>query len=140
MIILDTYVTSELMRARPDTVVMAWIADQPESELFSTVVTIAEITYGLERLPRGRRRTSLEQAYQSIFLGMAAHILPFDVAAALLYGPLVASKERAGMAMDPMDAQLACIAASHSAMIATRNERDFADCGVRLVNPWRRGK
>ena len=109
-------------------------------ELYSTVVTVAEISYGLERLPRGRRRRSLEQSYHSLIVGMADHVLPFDVEAALLYGPLVATKERAGIAMDPMDAQIACIAACRGAMIATRNERDFADCGVRLVNPWRRAE
>lgn len=137
MIILDTNVTSELMRARPDSSVLAWFAEQPPNDLFSTVLTIAEISYGLERLPRGRRRRSLEQAYESIFIGMSDHILPFDVEAALLYGPLLARKERAGMAIDPMDAQIACIAACRDATIATRNERDFADCGVGLVNPWR---
>ena len=137
MIILDTNVTSELMRAQPEPAVMGWLATQRAAELFSTVVTVAEISYGLERLPRGRRRRSLEQSYQSLFVGMADHILPFDVEAALLYGPLVAAKERVGIAMDPMDAQIACIAACRGAMIATRNERDFADCGVQLVNPWR---
>jgi toxin FitB len=136
VIILDTNVTSELMRARPDPVVTAWLAAQPQTELFSTVITVAEISYGLERLPRGRRRKSLEQSYQALFIGMADHILPFDVEAALLYGPLVATKERTGISMDPMDAQIACIAAGRGAMIATRNERDFADCGARLVNPW----
>ena len=140
MIILDTNVTSELMRARPDPAVTAWLADQPPTELFSTVITVAEISYGLERLPRGRRRKSLEQSYESLFVGMADHILSFDVEAALFYGPLVATKERAGTAMDPMDAQIACIAACRRAMIATRNERDFADCGVRLVNPWHHAK
>jgi toxin FitB len=103
------------------------------------VITVAEISHGLERLPRGRRRRSLEQSYQALFIGMADQILPFDVEAALLYGPLVTAKERAGIAMDPMHAQIACIAACRGAMIATRNERDFADCGVRLVNPWRHG-
>jgi toxin FitB len=137
VIILDTNVTSELMRARPDTAVTAWLATQRPTELFSTAVTVAEITYGLERLPRGRRRTSLEQSYHSLFVGMADHILPFDVEAALLYGPLVAGKERAGNAMDPMDAQIACIAASRGMALATRNERDFAGCGVRIVSPWR---
>ena len=137
MIILDTNVTSELMRALPDPAVTGWFAAQPPMELYSTVVTVAEISYGLERLPRGRRRRSLEQSYHSLIVGMADHVLPFDVEAALLYGPLVATKERAGIAMDPMDAQIACIAACRGAMIATRNERDFADCGVRLVNPWR---
>ena len=78
MIILDTNVTSELMRARPDPVVTEWLAAQPHTELFSTVVTVAEICYGLERLPRGRRRKSLERSYQSLFVGMADHILPFD--------------------------------------------------------------
>jgi predicted nucleic acid-binding protein len=140
VIILDTNVTGELMRARPDPSVTGWIAAQPPMELYSTVVTVAEISYGLERLPRGRRRRSLEQSYHSLFVGMADHVLPFDVEAALLYGPLVATKERAGIAMDPMDAQIACIAACRGAMIATRNERDFADCGVRLVNPWRHPK
>jgi toxin FitB len=139
VIILDTNVTSELMRSQPDAAVIAWFAAQPPRELFSTVITTAEISYGLERLPRGRRRKSLEQSYQSIFVAMADQILLFDVEAALLYGPLVAGKERAGTAMDPMDAQIACIAACRGATIATPNERDFADCGVRLVNPWRHG-
>jgi predicted nucleic acid-binding protein len=137
VIILDTNVTSELMRAQPEPAVMAWLAAQLATELFSTVITVAEISYGLERLPRGRRRRSLEQSYQSLFVGMADHILPFDVDASLLYGPLVAAKERVGAVIDPMDAQIACIAACRGAMIATRNERDFADCGVQLVNPWR---
>jgi predicted nucleic acid-binding protein len=136
VIILDTNVTSELMRAQPEPAVMGWLAAHPATELFSTVVTVAEISCGLERLPRGRRRRSLEQSYRSLFVGMTDHILPFDVEAALLYGPLVAAKERVGIAMDPMDAQIACIAACRGAMIATRNERDFADCGVQLVNPW----
>jgi toxin FitB len=140
VIILDTNVTSELMRAQPDPAVTAWLAAQPPTELSSTVVTVAEISYGLQRLPRGRRRRSLEQSYDSLFVDMADHVLAFDVEAALLYGPLVATKERAGIAMDPMDAQIACIAACRGAMIATRNERDFADCGVRLVNPWRHAK
>jgi len=137
VIILDTNVTSELMKAQPDPAVTQWLAAQPPAELFSTVITVAEISYGLERLPRGRRRTSLEQSYQALFVGMADQVLPFDVEAALLYGPLVATKERAGIAIDPMDAQIACIAARRRAVIATRNERDSADCGVRLVNPWR---
>jgi len=137
VIILDTNVTSELMRAEPTSTVVAWVAAQSPNELFSTVITVAEIGYGLERHPSGRRRKSLVRAYQSLSTGMAEVILPFDVEAALLYGPLLAKKERAGTSMNPMDAQIACIAASHGATIATRNERDFANCGVQLVNPWR---
>ena len=85
MIVLDTNVTSELMRVRPNAAVVEWLAEQDPSELFSTVVTVAEISYGLERLPAGRRRTSLEQSYQSIFVSMTDHILAFDVEVALRY-------------------------------------------------------
>jgi toxin FitB len=138
VIILDTNVTSELMRAQPDPAVTAWLGTQRPTELYSTAITVAEITYGLDRLPRGRRRTSLAQSYQSLFVGMADHILPFDVEAALLYGPLVVRRERVGTAMDPMDAQIACIAASRGMTLATRNERDFAGCGIRILNPWSR--
>jgi predicted nucleic acid-binding protein len=74
VIILDTNVTSELMRVRPDSAVTGWLAEQSPVELFSTVITVSEISYGLERLPRGRRRKSLEQAYQAIFISMADHI------------------------------------------------------------------
>jgi predicted nucleic acid-binding protein len=80
---------------------------------------------------------SLERSYQSIFVSTADHILAFDGEAALRYGSLVADRERIGVVMDPMDAQIACIAICHGAAIATRNERDFADCEAPLVNPWR---
>ena len=97
MIILDTNVTSELMMAQPDQAVIGWFAEQPSAELFSTVITIAEISYGLERLPRGQRRKSLEQSYESIFMAMADHIVPFDVEAALLSARL--SQARSGPAL-----------------------------------------
>src|SRR3954451_12026148 len=67
MIVPDTNVVSEVMRAPPSTAVLAWLDDLPGDELYTTAVTVAEIRYGIARLPEGRRRESLHQAANEIF-------------------------------------------------------------------------
>ena len=59
MIILDTNVLSELMKAEPAASVSEWVAFQPPSRLFVTAITQAEILYGIGLLPTGRRRKGL---------------------------------------------------------------------------------
>ncbi len=137
MIVLDTNVVSELMRADPSPALLRWLAGQRGEDLCSTVITLAEIAYALERLPPGRRREALLLAYADVFTAFDHKLLDFDRAAALRYGSLVAGRERDGRSIDPMDAQIACIALAHEATLATRNEKDFDGVGLRVVNPWR---
>jgi toxin FitB len=137
VIVLDTNVVSELMRAEPHPALLGWLAEQRGDDICSTVITLAEIGYGLERLPHGRRREALLLAYADVFTAFDDKILDFDRAAAFRYGSLVAAREREGHQIDPMDAQIACIALAHEATLATRNEKDFDAVGLRVVNPWR---
>jgi toxin FitB len=137
VIVLDTNVLSEMMRPAPDQRAVAWLASQPMSGLFTTALTQAEILYGLTLLPPGRRRDDLFAAARPIFdEDMAGRILPFDTEAALAYPEIVAARRRGGHPISQIDAQIAAITLSRGARLATRNVRDFTDCGIEMINPW----
>lgn len=139
MIVLDTNVVSELMRAEPAPEVLAWLRQNSGSGLYTTAVTVAEIRYGIARLPEGRRRDSLHQAANEVFAAFPRQVLPFDLAAAGAYADVVAGREMNGQPIDGFDAQIAAICRVHAATLATRNTKDFAGTGLKVVDPWQDG-
>lgn len=137
MIILDTNVVSELMKAAPAERVLGWIAAQPASALYTTSITEAEILHGLALLPTGKRRNALESAAEAMLReDFAGRILPFGSDAAHAYARIAADRRRAGRPISHFDAQIAAIARSAGAAIATRNVKDYDRCGVKILNPW----
>ena len=137
MIVLDTNVISEVMLPAPSPVMLAWLRAIPISELATTTICLAEIGYGLSRLPAGRRRNNREtrfNTYRSQVLG--SRIFSFDGLAADTYGALVAERERSGRPIRGPDGYIAAIAVSRGLAIATRDTRGFEGCGLELVNPW----
>jgi toxin FitB len=136
VIVLDTNVVSELMRPAPAAVVVAWLGRHEVGTLMTTAVTVAEIRFGLARLPAGGRATQLQRLADEVFGRFASQVLPFDVDAATLYGELAAERERTGRPIDALDAQIASICRLRGAPLATRNTRDFLDTGVELIDPW----
>ena len=137
MIVLDTDVISELMRAAPDPRVLAWLMRQPIAGLFTTTLTQAEIFYGLRLLPDGQRREGLIAAARPIFeIEMAGRILSFDSDAALVYPDVAAHRRQMGQPIAQIDGQIAAITRSRGAQLATRNVRDFVACGITIIDPW----
>ncbi len=136
MIVLDTNVVSELMRPLPAASVVAWFEEQDVRELRVTAVTLAELLYGIGRLPAGARRRALGAAADDLMLSFPQEILPFGHEAARCYGPVVAMRERAGAPIAVLDAQIAAICQVHGASLATRNVKDFVGTSVDLVDPW----
>ena len=137
MIVLDTNVLSEVMKRLPAPQVLAWLAAQPSGALFTSTVTQAEILYGVELLPHGKRRTGLESAVAKVFEeDFAGRILPFDSDAAAMFGKIAAARQKLGRPITQFDAQVAAIARSRGAAVATRNTADFKHCGVVILNPW----
>ncbi len=137
MIILDTNVVAELMREEMDSNVVVWFQNMEAKNLGLTVIAIAEILRGIERLPKGKRRQRLDQNFKEFLQrGFQGRIFPFDENAAFLYGGIAASRERVGLSVDPVDLMIAAIAKSLQASIATRNTKDFEGCGLTLINPW----
>jgi len=137
MILLDTNVLSELMKAKPAPEVVAWIDQQPAGQLYISAITVAEILYGIARLPDGKRKTSFADLARLMFdEDFAGRILPFDTEAASRYASLAAASEAKGRVADMADAQIAAIAALYDVPVATRNVRHFAHLGVSVINPW----
>ena len=138
MIVLDTNVLSELMKPAPAEGVVRWMALQPATSLYTTSVTQAEILHGIMLLPAGRRRSAIEAAAEAMFgEDFAGRILAFGSDAARLYARIAVERRREGRPISHFDAQIAAIARSAGAAIATRNVADYDNCGVRLVNPWK---
>jgi predicted nucleic acid-binding protein len=137
MIIVDTNIISELMKASPSTTMMSWLDQQDVTQLFTTTITIAEIAYGLNALPIGTRRTTLENNFnQAIKEAFANRILVFSEPAAHSYGKLMGYKKEAGQPLSILDGQIAAITLTHAATLATRNTRDFINCGINLIDPF----
>jgi toxin FitB len=139
MIILDTNVVSEAMQPVPSSNVMRWLSVvRSGEEMFTTTVTVAEVLYGIELLPRGKRRDKLQAEAEAVFaVDLAGHILGFDEPAARAFAEIAAARRSQGRPIADFDAQIAAIAYAHRGVLATRNIADFDGCGIRLVNPWR---
>jgi predicted nucleic acid-binding protein len=137
MIVLDTNVVSELMRAEPAEAVLTWTDAQVPTDLHLTAITVAELLYGVARLPDGRRKALLAEQIGVMLESQFDHrVTAFDETAAAHYADIVARRERAGRPVTTADAQIAAICRSHDATIATRNIDDFTATGVTVVNPW----
>lgn len=137
MIVLDTNILSELLVPAPSVFVETWLAEQPPASIFTTTVTEAEILYGVRLMPDGHRRRELEAAIIAMFReDLAGRILPFDSEAADAYAFIAAQRRKSGRPISQFDAQIAAIALSRGAALATRNVGDFVDTGVAVINPW----
>ncbi len=137
MIILDTNVVSELWKPDPAPTVIEWIDQQPKRALFLTSISEAEILFGFRLRAQGKRRAQLEGFFEKEVLGtLSQGILVFDSAAAKAYAMLSAGRRSIGRPMAQSDAMIAAIAAVHGAALATRNTKDFTNCGIEVVNPW----
>lgn len=137
MIVVDTNVVSELMKPSPSDVVRDWMLGQRPAELFTTSITVAEILYGIERLPEGQRKDTLRMTAADVFTSFEDQVLPFDQDAAAAYAPLVYRREQRGSPIDGFDAQIAAICDTHQATLATRNVKDFQHTGIALIDPWK---
>jgi toxin FitB len=137
VIILDTNVVSALMRGRPLNPISQWIAQSSWSDLFLTAITEAELFFGAERLARGKQRRELEikleQLFQRDFRG---RVLSFDSAAARNFAEIAALRKQIGRPSQYPDMQIAAIARSRGAALATRNVADFEHCGIKVIDPW----
>ena len=135
--LLDTNVISEWTKPRPDSGLIAWLAAVDEDRTFISVVTLAEIRYGIARAARGRRRDRLEAWLRDeLPLRFEGRVLPIDAVTADAWGEISARASTAGRPIHAMDAFLAATAAVHGLTLVTRNASDFQAVGTPVLTPW----
>jgi toxin FitB len=136
--ILDTNVVSELMSPSRSLRVVEWISERRFKDVVClTTINVAEILYGIEILPKGKRREGLLSEAESMFSeDFTGRVLPFDERAARAFAQIAAARRSQGRPISEFDALIASIARASDAALATRNTGDFEGCGIKLVNPW----
>jgi toxin FitB len=135
--LLDTNVVSEWVKPRPNSGVVEWLATSDEDRLFLSVATLAELCYGVERLPIGRKSAQLREWLETELTGrFEGRVVTIDEVVAATWGKLLAKADAAGRPMGVMDGFLAATAAVHQMTLVTRNETDFAEAGIKTFNPW----
>jgi toxin FitB len=126
-----------MMRPLPNINVLDWLNRQESTALFLSTLTIAEIDFGICVLPNGKRRKALDDGFTRLVTeAFAGRLWTFDVAAARVYGPIMSTRQSKGRPLSVVDGQIAAIARSHGASVATRNVRDFEGCGIKVENPF----
>jgi predicted nucleic acid-binding protein len=135
--LLDTNVVSEWVKVRPDPSVVAWLAAVDEEQVFVSVVTLAELRYGIERMTTGSRRNRLAQWLRDdLALRFDGRVLSIDHIVANFWGKVVARSESAGRPIGAMDAFIAATAEAYSLTLVTRNASDFEASIKAIINPW----
>ncbi len=137
MIVLDTNVISEPLRASGAPAVRAWLNSQVPDSLYTTAINLAELLAGVAALPVGKRRRELDAHLRATLSRLfGRRVLTFDMAAAESYAAIVDEARGKGLSVPHDDGLIAAIARAHGFAVATRNVAHFAGAGVDLINPW----
>jgi predicted nucleic acid-binding protein len=135
VIVLDTTVLSEPLKAHPDERVLAWLASI-DDVVRLTAITVGELLDGVRRLPSGRRREALLTAIENTLGRFSGSVLPYDERAAQRYAVMQETRRRLGRPLSVEDGMIAAICATHDGSLATRNTSDFEGLGIEMVDPW----
>lgn len=137
MIILDTNVLSALMRPDRDAQLKAWYNRQVQVDLWTTVVSVYELSFGIELLPEGPRRAGLVAAMREVLDSpFEIRTAAFETVAAEQAARLAAKRQATGRPIEIRDTMIAGIVITRGATLATRNVRHFADLPTPVINPW----
>lgn len=135
MILLDTDVWSALNRPAQYPKVVRWIEDHA-SQIWLSVIVIAEIRFGIQNPNAASRRIALERWLADLELGYRDRTLVFDAPAAHRFGALVGRRELERQETKLLELQIAAQALSRDCAVATWNTGDFQWTGVQVIDPW----
>ena len=136
--LLDTNIISNVTKPAPSEVLLAWMGERVDEDLFIASLTVAEIRRGILEKPAGRKRDRLDAWFSgpegpsALFAG---RVLPFDEQAGLIWARLMAEGTAKGRPRSALDTIIAAIAEANDCIVVTDNEKDFAD--IEIVNPLR---
>jgi predicted nucleic acid-binding protein len=136
--LLDTNVVSELVARQPNRQVIEWISNLEADSVYLSVITIGELSKGIEKLPDSPRKDTLRTwLTDDLLLRFGGRVLSLDADVMMKWGELVGRLERVGRPLPAIDSLIAALAMHHNCTLVTRNENDFKDTGVEVINPWK---
>lgn len=135
--LLDTNVVSETVRAKPEPRVLAWLERQSPADLYLAAQTIGEFMRGAVKVrEKARQEQFTKWIEDDLCQQFENRILPFDDAAAKIWGRLTGDADRKGQTPPAADAQIAAVAIARNLVLVTRNTKDFEQFDLDVLNPW----
>jgi hypothetical protein len=113
--------------------VVEWLR-RHERDIVVDPIILGEIRFGIQLLPAGNRRRRLERWLAEGVEGVRC--LPWQAATGLRWARLLADLRATGKSMPIKDSLIAATALTHELTVATRNVRDFAKAGVKVIDPF----
>jgi len=135
--LLDTCTISEFSKPYPDKNVSGWLKSIQPERLFLTSITVGEIRKGLAKLPNSKRKVKISEWINTLLEQYESRIIPIDLAVAENWGETQGISENEGKPIPTIDGLIAAVARIHNLILVTRNEQDFENCSVFILNPWR---
>jgi predicted nucleic acid-binding protein len=125
------------MKPLPNSSVIRWLAEVDEDRVYISLMTLAELRYGTERLPTDTRKSRLEAwLHEELPLRFEGRLLIIETAIADAWGRVMSRCSAVGRPIGVMDAFFAATAEVHALTLVTRNVSDFTASGISLFNPW----
>lgn len=135
--LLDTCVISELVKAKPNKKVVAWITKNEESNFYLSSLTFGELYKGVSKLSDSRRARKLSRwIEQDLKERFAGKILDINLPVTKTWGEIQGASESSGRPMPAIDSLIAATALTHDLTVVTRNVTDMQQSGASLLNPW----
>ncbi len=136
--LLDTCVVSELIAKQPNPRVVDWIDLIDPDGVYLSVITIGEITKGIEKLPISKRKQELSDWLENeLLVRFQDNIIELDVNTLVYWGRLLARLEAKGRILPAIDSLIAASVLEKGLTLVTRNEADFDETDVEIINPWK---
>ncbi|MCL4871238.1 MAG: type II toxin-antitoxin system VapC family toxin [Anaerolineae bacterium] len=135
--LLDTNVISELVARQPEPMVLQWLDTLDAEQVYLSVITLGELKKGIEKLPDSARKETLNRwLHDELLDRFSGRILVLNIEVMLAWGKLTSRLESIGRPLSAFDSLIAALALYHNCILVTRNEADFRDTNVSLINPW----
>jgi predicted nucleic acid-binding protein len=135
--LVDANVLSEPTKPAPHAAVVRWLREN-ERDLVVDPIILGEIRFGILLLPRGRRRSRLEEWFDRGVQRLVC--LPWEAETGLRWAEVIAALRKSGRSMPIKDSLIAATALRHDLIVATRNGADFRKAGVSIVDPFVAGE
>lgn len=135
--LLDTCIISELVAKQPNPRVLEWVDSIDPDGVYLSVITIGEITRGIERLSHSKRKQELNDWLENeLLIRFQENLIELDAEILMRWGKLTAHLEAKGKTIPAIDALIAASALEKDLILVTRNVSDFDETGVEIINPW----
>ena len=135
--LLDTNVLSELRRPKPDPNVVRFVSGEPLDALYVSVVTFAEIRFGIELVKEASRRMELNDWLENRLRPMFEdRVLEITEDIMLKWRLLVEAGRKSGHTFSQPDLIIAATALHYGLTIVSRDTSEYEKASVPVLDPW----